>query len=313
MGSPYVSVILPTYNRAHTLLRSIESVLNQTYSNFELIIVDDGSTDNTTEVVKSFNDSRIIYIKKSKNAGPASARNTGINNSRGKYIAFQDSDDEWLKEKLEKQILLLEKSDNNVGVVYSSFYKIMSNNNKVLIPKSSIKEKEGWIYKRLLSGNIVGMPVALIKKECFEKCGNFNENLHALEDWELFLRISKDYKFIFINEALVISYESPVSVSKNRINHINAIKTILKENYNEINKNNKLLSQYCYLIGKRLLDINNFEEGKKWLNQSLKSDCLNLKALVARILSMLGSNIYGQIRDFYVDLKARRHNLFFRE
>lgn len=100
---PTVSVVIPTYNRAHLVGRAIQSVLNQTYQDFEIIVVDDGSTDNTEEVVKSFNDPRIRYIRHDQNRGGSAARNTGIKMARGEYIAFQDSDDEWLPEKLESR------------------------------------------------------------------------------------------------------------------------------------------------------------------------------------------------------------------
>ena len=104
--NPTVSIIIPTYNRAHLIGRAIQSVLNQTYQNFEIIVVDDGSTDNTEEMIKEFqkHDKRIKYIRHEKNRGGAAARNTGIKVARGEYIAFQDSDDEWLPEKLEKQM-----------------------------------------------------------------------------------------------------------------------------------------------------------------------------------------------------------------
>lgn len=107
-NNPKVSVIIPTYNRAHLIGRAIKSVLNQTYKDFEIIIVDDGSTDKTEEVVKDFKDERVRYIRREKNKGGSAARNTGIKAARGEYIAFQDSDDEWLPEKLEKQMKAFE-------------------------------------------------------------------------------------------------------------------------------------------------------------------------------------------------------------
>ena len=104
-----VSVIIPTYNRAHLIKRSAESVLNQTYTNLELIIVDDGSTDDTEEVVKTLNDNRVTYIKQ-PNQGACAARNNGIDHAKGEFIAFQDSDDVWHEDKLEKQIKCLKET-----------------------------------------------------------------------------------------------------------------------------------------------------------------------------------------------------------
>jgi len=105
MKNPTVSVIIPTYNRAHLVGRSIQSVINQTYQDFEIIVVDDGSTDNTEDIIKEFQkkDKRIKHIKHNKNKGGSAARNTGIRAARGEYIAFLDSDDEWMPTKLEKQ------------------------------------------------------------------------------------------------------------------------------------------------------------------------------------------------------------------
>jgi glycosyltransferase involved in cell wall biosynthesis len=119
-NNPTVSIIIPTYNRSRLLARAVKSVLNQTYQNFELIIVDDASTDNTEEVVGSFNDERIKYVRHEKNKGEAVARNTGIKAARGEYIASHDSDDEWLHEKLAKRIRAFENCSPEIGVVYTA-------------------------------------------------------------------------------------------------------------------------------------------------------------------------------------------------
>lgn len=116
-----VSVIIPTYNRAHLLGRAIQSVLAQTYEDFEIIVVDDASTDVTEQVVKSFADDRINYIRHQKNKGGSSARNTGIKAAKGEFIAFLDSDDEWVPKKLEKEINRLQTLSNEVGVFYGGF------------------------------------------------------------------------------------------------------------------------------------------------------------------------------------------------
>jgi glycosyltransferase involved in cell wall biosynthesis len=163
--NPLVSVILPTYNRAHVLGKAIESILNQTYSNFEIIIVDDGSLDSTEKLVARYRDNRIKYIRHTKNQGAVAARNTGIVASKGEYIAFQDSDNEWLPEKLEKQIAAFNSGPPNLGVVYTSVW-IIDKGTKIRIPSLNMKKTDGEIHELLLEGNFIDTSTALVKRVC---------------------------------------------------------------------------------------------------------------------------------------------------
>lgn len=158
-----VSVILPTYNREKTLLRSIYSVLNQSYQNLELLIIDDGSNDQTEKLVGSIRDNRIIYIKYSKNRGACAARNIGIAHARGNYIAFQDSDDEWLPQKLDLQIKLL--NTTNSDIVFCSFFK--HHKEKVILIKPKFNVSKTNIYNQLLMGNFISTQTLLCKKKVF--------------------------------------------------------------------------------------------------------------------------------------------------
>ena len=121
---PMVSVILPTYNRASLIARSLESVLNQSFADFEVLVVDDGSTDETASVVAEFCDPRVNYIRLPNNAGAAAARNVGIRISKGRFLAFQDSDDEWFPENLAKHMSVFEQNSHKLGVVYSDMERI---------------------------------------------------------------------------------------------------------------------------------------------------------------------------------------------
>jgi len=141
-NKPAVSIIIQTYNRRQSIGRSIKSVLNQTYRDFELIIVDDGSTDNTKELVADFNDERIKYVRHEENKGEAAARNTGIKAARYDYIVYQDSDDKWLPEKLARQIELLENASPEVGVIYTGFWKA-ENHKRTYVPFSWVSQKNG--------------------------------------------------------------------------------------------------------------------------------------------------------------------------
>lgn len=212
-----VSVIIPTYNRAHLIERSIKSVLNQTYEEFELLIVDDGSTDNTKEVVGRIKDDRIRYIQCGENGGAAKARNRGIAEAKYDYIAFQDSDDEWYPDKLEKQMKAMLEAPEDIGLVYCEYHYNGLNGLEDISPNREIplEQKQGYIFPQLLAGNMIGTPVMLVKRECFEKVGVFNEKFPCMEDYELVLRIAKNYRIEFIPEILVEVYANYQSVTNN--------------------------------------------------------------------------------------------------
>ena len=167
-----VSVIIPTYNRANLVGRAIKSVLNQTYKDFELIIVDDSSTDNTKDVIRQFQekDSRIEYIKHHKNKGGSAARNTVIKSSKGEYITFLDSDDEWLCEKLEKQIKLFSIMPTKVGVLYCGYYVFDDN---LGIEKYINCSFEGDVRIELFRGWCPSTPLLMVRRQCFDAIGFF--------------------------------------------------------------------------------------------------------------------------------------------
>jgi len=245
-----ISVIIPTYNRGYLLARAIRSVVNQTYQNFEIIVIDDGSTDDTEEIMKKFHDERITYLRHENNKGAASARNTGIRAAKGEYIAFLDSDDEWLPKKLEKQIKILKSTSSKIGVVYTGFWRIMGHK-KFYVPVPEISPKEGNVYNNILCGKfLVDTPAAIVKKVCFKKVGMFDESLPALEELDLWIKISKYYHFKYIAEPLFISYYTSGSISVNRLISCKAMKSILKKHFKEFRKNRKALANFCYRIAR---------------------------------------------------------------
>lgn len=269
MNQPLVSVILPTYNRACLINRSIKSVLNQTYTNIELIIVDDASDDNTEEVVKAFNDNRIVYIQHIKNTGGAGARNSGIKKSQGKYIAFQDDDDEWINQKLEKQMNVMLSSSSRVGVVYSSFKRI-KNHTFSIIPGNQVLDKEGNILHQLLDDNFVTTQVSLVKKECFLTAGLFDENLPRLQDWDLWIRIAKHYEFSFIEEPLVNVYHTGDSITTNDKAWIKAQKIILEKYYDDfLHAGNDVAAKQVFRLGRYLHRVGLKKESQMYILQAL--------------------------------------------
>jgi glycosyltransferase involved in cell wall biosynthesis len=286
-NKPTVSIIVPTYNRGRLIARSVKSVLNQTYQDFELIIVDDASTDNTEEVVSSFNDKRIRYVRHKENRGEAAARNTGIKAARCDYIAYQDSDDEWLPEKLAKQMKLLEDASPEVGVIYTGFWKT-ENHRKTYIPFSWVNQKNGDIHKELLKGNFIGSPVVLIKKDCFNRVGLFDERLCNLVDWEMWLRISKQYHFRCVDEPLVIAHYDSDNVSDNPDNLIDALELVLEKNRNEFKKEKRLLARHWINIGDLLVAKGEVKKGRRYIIDALRLYPFSMRLLSAAFLGFFG-------------------------
>jgi glycosyltransferase involved in cell wall biosynthesis len=233
-SNPVVSVVLPTYNRASLLNRAIRSVLAQSYSNFELIVIDDGSTDETYVVMNGFRDRRIRYISLEHNTGAAAARNVGIRMARGKFLAFQDSDDEWLPTKLAKQMSAFRCGSRRLGVVYSDMEKILSDGTVNYfaapdVPSSRLINPAIRFYQ---VGNL-GIQSAVIKRECLDAAGHFNESLPAFEDLEMFIRLARQCEFHRIEEPLV-RYHDTQGISKDLYAAWRSRRLMLKLYYKEI-------------------------------------------------------------------------------
>lgn len=197
---PDVSVIIPTFNCAHFLPQTIDSVMSQTFHDLEILVVDDGSTDDTRAVVEACNTSiRYIY---QKNQGPSAARNTGIRESRGKYLAFLDSDDLWLPGKLEKQTRVMENLPST-GLVYSDLYYFDSETGSSLgtYPNHHLFAS-GKILARLFLDNFIQMSTQLVRREVFREVGLFDESLWSCEDWDMWLRVSGRFDVGFVDEPL---------------------------------------------------------------------------------------------------------------
>lgn len=214
-----ISVVIPTYNRQHTLLRAVNSVLQQSYSELEILIIDDGSTDSTEEIVRTIEDYRVRYIPLGKNQGVANARNFGVANAEGEWIAFQDSDDSWHKDKLEKQMDYAKKHPE-YAMIYTLYQANLSDGRQIISPaKPWPPVMEGNMFNTLLERNVIGAPTMCVKRECFLRSGGFDTTYKSLEDWEYALRFSRDYRIGFIPEALMDVYMLQDGISSHAGNY----------------------------------------------------------------------------------------------
>lgn len=201
-----VSVIIPTYNREKTILRALQSVLDQTYTNIEVLVIDDGSTDSTAEIVNSISDERVRYIVLAENGGPSNARNVGVQMASGEWIAFQDSDDCWHKDKLEVQMAYA-KEHPEYSMIYCMYNMNFKDGRTIIVPSQPLPEvMEGEMLNTLFVRNVIGAPTVLIKKKDFLTVGGFDTSYKALEDWEFALRFAITHKIGFVPMSLMDCY-----------------------------------------------------------------------------------------------------------
>lgn len=290
-STPKVSILLPTYNRGHLLGRAIDSVLNQTYTRYELIVIDDGSTDHTRQVVKGFKDVRIQYFKHYENKGISAARNTGLDAATGKYIAFIDSDDEWLPKKLEMQMASFENAGSHVGVVYTSTL-LLDAQGWSRMPKAGAKKLQGDIHETLLTENIIPMPSVLMRKACFDQVGLFDENLYQAGDYELWLRISRKYKFMYIATPLMIKYSQPDGLSNAHNLDPLCFKYILLKHWHAFSKSKKKLGRNLFRLGNIFCQSGQMKMGRKCFFMAIKTYPLYLSSIAAICLSLTGGRLY---------------------
>lgn len=293
MLKPVVSIIIPSKNRASLINRALKSVINQTFQDWECIVIDDFSEDNTKEAVLKIKDDRIKYYRNDSTLGAAASRNKGLNLSRGKYIAFLDSDDEWFSQKLEKQFQLIESLPVYYGLVYCwmNYY----DGNRLVYTLQ--EENKGNLFPDIISRIMTGgTPTLLIRKEVISNVGGFDERIKNGDDQDFIRRIAKEYKIDFVPEVLVNVYInhrsqprlSDLSIRENILALIDSYKITLEKFEEDLKRRPDLKASLYTSIAQQysiLGDINNFIyfTGKAWLNWPfrgrIKSTIRGLKTL----------------------------------
>lgn len=270
---PAVSVIIPTYNAGAYITEAIESVFKQTYKDFEVIICDDGSTDNTEKVLESYG-TQIRYILQ-KNKGPASARNIGIKDAKGEYIAFLDADDIWLPEKLELQMNEIKKS-NFIGLVTCGRYVLCENlATEIFQPKIRDFDKQR-LLKALVMRNIIGGGSSvLVRKRCFDMVGLFDEQLLVSEDTDMWFRICKKFEARCIEKPLLKYREFSGSQSyyaeKNLESQLLYIEKVFSDKGLRLNAylKSKAISERFFCAAWSSIEARDYHKARKYILRSL--------------------------------------------
>jgi len=273
-----VSVIIPTFNRAPALKKAIDSVFSQDFKDFELIIIDDGSEDDTADLVASLN-GRLRYIKQ-QNKGPASARNAGIKTSKGDFIAFLDSDDWWDREKLALQIEVMRQ---NPKYLISHTQEIWYRNGELLNQKKKHKKFHDYIFDKCLSLCVVSMSTVMARRQLFDVVGLFDEELPCCEDYDFWLRASAKHSFYLIDRPLTLKDggrgDQVSSIYATGIDRfrIQAIAKVLKSGMLD-DEQGKLavqeLKKKCRIYGNGCLKRGKIQEGRHYLGLTLHTDTM---------------------------------------
>lgn len=292
---PRVSIIIPTYRRPDLLPRAIASALCQTFEDFELCIVDDASQDSTEEVVRKFSDKRIRYCRNAINQGGAASRNRGIREARSSYIAFLDDDDVWMPEKLELQVALLHQSPQKVGGIYSGHERIMSATGESL--RSILPTKRGDLSYELLIWNPLGGTTGLLlKKECFEKCGFFDEGLPSYQDYDLWIRISKAFEFDYINQILFHYHVHNNKIWTNPQALNKGLNIMVNKHCTKDLAVRKNFSAQFLLVGVMFCYQGNLGEGRKALWRANRLYPFEMRNYFNFFLSFLGAKNFNKIK-----------------
>jgi len=288
-----VSVIIPTYNASRYVTEAVDSVLNQDYDNCEIIVVDDGSTDDTREALRKY-EGKIRYIYQ-ENGGPAKARNTGIISSQGDYIAFLDADDLWLPGKLRKQIDFLHRH-SQYAMVYTDMKHVVEGK---IVHESYLKERNyryvssGFIYENLLRECFIFTPTVIVERECLEKVGLFREDLRISEDYDLWLRIADEYEIGFLDEPLVIRNRHESNLTGDRYLYITSCIQLFEELLEKNKENRKrvkiikeALAVRYFNLGYYLFELGRLRESRYNFVKSLRYRYSN-RSMIRALASFL--------------------------
>ncbi len=290
---PKVSVVIPTHNRAELLPLAVRSVLEQTFQDFEIIIVDDASKDNTKEVVQGFKDDRIKFLHRDTCGGDAVARNLGIAISKGEYIALLDDDDQWAPEKLEQQVNIFLNSLPNVGAVYTGRVNIDGKTGEML--DVILAKKKGFLFDEFLNHFFITTSSVMLRKECFNKVGLFDENIPYNSDFDMWIRVSKDFQFGCIEEPLTRYFIHQKTLSSNFDLVIKGKEKILEKYAQWYVKHPKSFSREFLEIGILYCLNGNPEEGRKAYLRAVLLDPFRIKPYLILVLSSLGTNVFRKV------------------
>lgn len=291
---PAVTVVIPTWNRSNLVGVAISSALAQTFVDLEVVVVDDGSKDGTEATVRQFEDSRVRYLRHETRRGGAAARNTGIESSRGRFIAFLDDDDEWLPEKIERQIDLFSSNGAEVGAVYTSYVVVDRATGAVLGRK--IAQDRGDLSRVLLGRNVLGgTSSVVVRRDCFERTGLFDESLPSFQDYDLWIRLSKHFRFDCLEPVLLKYYVHRKTIWRDHDALERGIEIMIHK-YGHEPSMRRNLSYTSLAVGGQLCGGGRCADGRRQFARAIRLYPFEFRHYLNWLLSFLGSGGYRAVK-----------------
>jgi glycosyltransferase involved in cell wall biosynthesis len=305
-----VSIVLPTRDRVRVLRRTLDSILAQTYANWELIIVDDGSTDGTEKLVRSYADDRVRYFFNDGPHGVSAARNRGVERAHGEFLAFQDAGDDWVPEKLSLQVAALRAAPVEVGLVFSAMRRVHQDGTTSSFPASDVSAGDADLYHRALAlGVILAPPTWLLRSGVIEGAGGFDERLHAREDLDLVIRIAQKFRMQRVDGDLARYHDDASSVSRNYAAIARAHRRIAAKHRAALREDRAALMAHLRIIAEARYMDNDSASARRLLFKILASGRGSLGDVARLAFSFGGRPLYDRLRSvwgFWRRLKSPR-------
>ena len=262
---PAVSVVLPTYNRARLLPRAIASVLGQSFGDFELLVVDDGSSDGTESVVRGFADPRLRFLPAERNLGDAGARNRAAAQARGVWLAFQDSDDEWLPGKLQRQMDFAATLGPDFAAVGGTLLRFLGGPvQRVAWPLTEPSATAGEVARdRFVEGFCAYLQSLIVRRQVFAELGGFDIQVKSRSDFEFCLRLISHHRIAAVSDAVALSYETPEGISLRKDYRVADIRYIVQRHDKLIAANRRTAARYWYDLAKAELIAGDASAGRR--------------------------------------------------
>jgi glycosyltransferase involved in cell wall biosynthesis len=299
---PLISVVIPAFNSGSFIGEAIESILSQRYSPIEIICVDDGSTDGTREIISEFGEKARYFYQ--ENRGVSAARNSGISSSRGELIAFLDADDCWETDKLEKEYSIFE-GNPKIGLVHTDVYHWLPAQDRRAVVEGTRNSVKGDDYVGLFFRNSIITSSVMVRRECLDCVGVFDENLKVSEDWDLWIRIARRFPLVHIPEPLVFYRVHPGSLTTNKGKMLEGDLLVTEKTLREdpnltsrvgFSKVRKRLCELRFGMGYHYFDLGEFGLSKHYLRRAIFSNPLSVKSMTYYLAAMLPPEVILKMR-----------------